>query len=183
MRVQERPHELPAHILEPKFKMRVLKYGVMPAVERRSADVDSLLVGDFFRADQSLRIAGSRRGDRRIIRVRERVAQSHHRRSAIDQLSGTRRIKHAGLGSHSVDHSTPLDARTNSALPIQKQKADSKVRPLVAWCFSLADRYNLLWRSNRRLDLRSINRVRQIEIDRQPLLAEAKRLRCQPVRL
>src|SRR5271154_149850 len=33
MRVEEGPHELPAHIFEPEFEMRVLINGVMPAEE------------------------------------------------------------------------------------------------------------------------------------------------------
>jgi hypothetical protein len=46
MRVQERPDELPAHILQPEFKVRVLKNGVMPGVERGCADGQPLFLGN-----------------------------------------------------------------------------------------------------------------------------------------
>src|SRR5262249_11071228 len=113
MRVQERPDKLAAYILEPEFKMRVLIDRVMPAVKRGCANVDALLVCNFFRADQALRVARSRRSNRRIVGMRECIAQRYDRRTGIDQFSGARRIKHSGLGCHDVDHSTRASARTN----------------------------------------------------------------------
>ena len=46
MRVQKRPDELPADVLEPKFEMRVLVDGVMPAEIRSRPDHHALLLGD-----------------------------------------------------------------------------------------------------------------------------------------
>ena len=68
MRVQKRPDELAADVFEPKFEMRVLIDGVMPAEVSRGADGDALLVGDFFRANQAWRIASARRRNRGIDR-------------------------------------------------------------------------------------------------------------------
>ena len=83
MRVQKRPDELPAHVFEAKFEMRVLVDGVMPAVKRGRADGHALLVGDFLGNDQMRRVAGARRGNGRIERMRERVAQRDARRRRL----------------------------------------------------------------------------------------------------
>jgi len=47
MCVKQRPNELPADILQPKFEMSMLKYGVMSAVVGGRSDRHPLLVGDF----------------------------------------------------------------------------------------------------------------------------------------
>src|SRR5271170_3719086 len=83
MRVQEGPHKLPADIFQAKFEMRMLINGVMPAKVGRRADHHPLLIGDFFWADQTRRIAGARRRYRRIECVREMIAQSDARRSCF----------------------------------------------------------------------------------------------------
>jgi hypothetical protein len=51
MGVEEGPDELAADVFEAEFEMGVLVDGVMAAVERGGADVEALLVGDFFGAD------------------------------------------------------------------------------------------------------------------------------------
>ena len=84
MRVQERPDELPADIFEAEFKMRVLVNGVVAAEEGRRADHHALLFGDFFRIDQSGRIARARRRDRGIEWMREMIPQSDARRGGFD---------------------------------------------------------------------------------------------------
>ena len=48
MRVQERPRKLPAYIFQPKFKVRVLPYGVVAAKKSCCADIQPLLLGDLF---------------------------------------------------------------------------------------------------------------------------------------
>ncbi len=83
MRVEKRPDELPAHIFEPEFEVRVLVNGVMPAEIRSRADGHALLFGDFLGNHQMRRIAGARRRNRGIERVRERVAQRHARRRRL----------------------------------------------------------------------------------------------------
>ena len=65
--------------------MRVLEDGVMAAVVGRRADVDALLLSDFFRADQARGIAGARRGDGGIERMRKGVAESDARRGGFDE--------------------------------------------------------------------------------------------------
>ena len=80
MRVQEGPYKLPADVFQPKFEMRVLVDGVMPAKIGRRSDHHPLFIGNFFGTDQPRRIAGARRRDRRIKRVREVIAQSDARR-------------------------------------------------------------------------------------------------------
>ena len=85
MGVQERPYELPADILETELKMGVLKDGVMAAVIRCSANVDALLLGDFFGADYPRGIAGARGGDRGVERMGEGVAQGNAGRARVNQ--------------------------------------------------------------------------------------------------
>ena len=83
MRVQKRPDKLPADILQPKFKMRVLENGVMSAVKRGRPDLQALLVGHFLGPNQARRIASTRRGNGRIVRVSEMIAQRDARRGGF----------------------------------------------------------------------------------------------------
>ena len=100
VRVEERPDELAADVFEAEFEMGVLEDGVMAAVESGGADVEALLVGDFFGADEARGVAGARGGDGRIERVREGVAEGDARRGGFDEFAGVRAIEHAGLSSH-----------------------------------------------------------------------------------
>jgi len=100
MRVEERPDELAADVFEAEFEMGVLVDSVMAAVESGGANVEALLVGDFFRADKAGGVASAGRGDCGIKRVSESVAESNARRSGFDQFAGARAVKHAGLSSH-----------------------------------------------------------------------------------
>ncbi len=100
MRVEKRPDELTADVFEAKFEVSVLIDGVMAAVESSGANVDALLVRDFFRADEARRVASARGGDGGIERVSESVAKSYARRAGFHEFAGARAIKHAGLGSH-----------------------------------------------------------------------------------
>jgi len=79
VRVQERPDELPAHIFEPEFEMRVLIDRVVPAEKRPRTDHHTLFFGDFFARDEMGRIARSRRGHCGIERMRKRIAQGDAR--------------------------------------------------------------------------------------------------------
>ena len=80
MGVQKGPDELPADVLEAEFEMRVLIDGVMAAEKSARADGHALLFGDFFGIDEPRRIAGARRGDGGVERMREAVAQRYARR-------------------------------------------------------------------------------------------------------
>ena len=51
MGVEEGPDKLAADIFKSKFEMSVLVNGVVAAVKSACADIEALLVGDFFRAD------------------------------------------------------------------------------------------------------------------------------------
>lgn len=55
--------------------MSMLVNGVMPAIESGGADVEALLVGDFFGCDETRSIASACGGDGGIVRVREGVAK------------------------------------------------------------------------------------------------------------
>src|SRR5487761_96421 len=57
--------------------MRVRIHGVMAAVKSSRANIAALLLRDFFGCDEARRIAGPRRGNRRVVWMRERVPQSH----------------------------------------------------------------------------------------------------------
>ena len=100
MGVQESPDELAADVFQAEFEMRVLVDGVVAAVKRGGADVEALLVGDFFGNDEARRVARAGRGDRGVEGMRKSVAKSDARRAGFDELAGTRAVKHARLGSH-----------------------------------------------------------------------------------
>ena len=69
--MQERPHELPADVLEPKLEVGVLVDGVMAAEEGCGADQRTLLVGDLVGRDQARCVTGPRRGNRGVVWVRK----------------------------------------------------------------------------------------------------------------
>ena len=91
MRVQEGPHELPAHVFQAKFEVRVLIDRVMPAEVRSRADHHPLLFGDFLGTNEPRRIARARRRHCRIERVREIISQRHARRRRF-HLRSLRRV-------------------------------------------------------------------------------------------
>ena len=84
MRVKERPDELAADIFEAEFEMSVLVDGVVTAVEGGGADVDALLVGDLFGANESRGVTGAGGGDGGIERVQESVAKRDAGRAGLD---------------------------------------------------------------------------------------------------
>jgi hypothetical protein len=73
---------------------------VMAAIESACTDIEPLLVGDFFRANQFRRVAGARRGDSGIVGMRKRISQGYARRSGLHEFPRTRPFKHARLISH-----------------------------------------------------------------------------------
>src|SRR5690348_5749503 len=75
MCVQERPDKLPANILQAEFEMRVLIDRVVAAVKRRRANIDALFLCDLLGNDQTRRITCARRGDCRIVRMRECISE------------------------------------------------------------------------------------------------------------
>ncbi len=74
--MEEGPHELAADIFEAEFEMGVLVDGVMATIERGGADVEALLVGDFFGDDKARGVAGAGGGDGGVVGVGEGVAES-----------------------------------------------------------------------------------------------------------
>jgi hypothetical protein len=100
MGVEEGPDELAADVFEAEFEMGVLVDGVMAAVEGGGADVEALLFGDFFGADEARRVTGAGGGDGGIERVSEGIAESDARRGGFYEFAGASAIKHAGLSSH-----------------------------------------------------------------------------------
>src|SRR5580700_219125 len=100
MRVQERPYKLPANIFQAKLKMSVLVDGMVTAVKRRRSNIHPLLVGNFVEVDKPRGITRARRRDRRIKRMRERIAQGYTGRRRLHRIGRGNSIEHAGLGSH-----------------------------------------------------------------------------------
>ena len=100
MGVKERPDELPADIFETEFEMRMLIDSVVAAEKSGGADVETLLVGDFFWSDEMRGVASARGGDRGIERMREGVAESDARWSGRNEFAGISALKHARLGGH-----------------------------------------------------------------------------------
>ena len=73
--------------------------GVMSAVKSSGADVHPLLVGDFFRADQTRCVASARRRYCGIKRMREKIAQGNPWRSAFKAFT-RQTFEHSGLIGH-----------------------------------------------------------------------------------
>src|SRR6266852_5011639 len=88
MRVQERPDELAADVFEAEFEMGVLVDGVMAAVESGGADIEALLVGDFFGADEARGVAGAGCGNGGVEGMSEGVAESDAGRGGFDEFAG-----------------------------------------------------------------------------------------------
>ena len=103
MGVKERPDELAADIFETEFEMRVLIDRVVAAEKSGGADVETLLVGDFFWSDEMRGVASARGSDCGIERMRESVAESDAGWGGFDKLAGARAVKHARLSSHVGD--------------------------------------------------------------------------------
>jgi hypothetical protein len=100
MRVKEGPDELAANVFEAKFEMRVLVHGVVATEKCAGANVEALLVGDFFTADETGRVTGARGGDGGVEGMSEGVAESDARRRAFDELCRVSAVKHARLSGH-----------------------------------------------------------------------------------
>jgi len=100
MSVEEGPDKLAADIFEAEFEMGVLVDGVMAAVERGGADVETLLVGDFFGDDESRGVASAGGGDGGIVRMGEGIAEGDARGGGFDELAGAAGFEHAGLRGH-----------------------------------------------------------------------------------
>ena len=99
MRVQERPHELAAHVLEPEFKMSVLIDGVVAGVISRRADGRALFFGDLVGRNQARSVAGAGCGDGGVIGMRKRIAQRDARLGLLDRrrcLNFARAVGNAG---------------------------------------------------------------------------------------
>ena len=103
MRVEERPDELPGDMFEAELEVRVLVDRVMAAVERGGADVEALLVGDFFGTDQARGVAGARGGDGGVIRMSPGVAEGDAGGSRFDEFARVGIFEHTGLGGHGAD--------------------------------------------------------------------------------
>ena len=84
MSVEEGPDELAADVFEAEFEMGVLVDGVVAAIEGGGADVEALLVGDFFGDDEARGVAGARGGDGGIVGMCEGVAKSYAWRGGFD---------------------------------------------------------------------------------------------------
>jgi hypothetical protein len=100
MSVKERPDKLAADVFQTEFEMRVLVHGVMAAEEGGGADIEALLVVDFFWIDEAGGVAGARGGDGGVERMCEGVAQSDAWGSGLHEFVGVLRLEHAGLGGH-----------------------------------------------------------------------------------
>jgi hypothetical protein len=100
MRVEEGPDKLAADVFQAEFEMRVLVDGVMSAEESGGANVEALLVIDFFGADEVGRVASARGGDGGIEGMREGIAESDARGSGLDEFAGISGLEHARLSGH-----------------------------------------------------------------------------------
>jgi hypothetical protein len=120
--VEEGPDKLAADVFEAEFEMGVLEDGVMAAVESGGADVEALLVGDFFGVDEARGVAGAGGGDGGIEGVSESVAEGDARRGGFDLFGGVRAVEHAGLGGHEKN----LTQRTQRAQRTRRSKKEDR---------------------------------------------------------
>jgi hypothetical protein len=97
---------------------------VVAAEEGGGSDVEALLVGDFFRADEARGVTGACGGDGGIERVSKGVAESDARRAGFDEFAGARAIKHARLCSH--DGSSLYTGGRGKKVESRELKANTK---------------------------------------------------------
>jgi hypothetical protein len=100
MGVEKGPDELAADVFQAEFEMGVLIDGVVAAEESSGADVEALLIVDFFRVDETGRVAGASGGDGGVERMSKRVAEGDARGSRLDEFGGITRMEHARLSGH-----------------------------------------------------------------------------------
>ena len=98
--MEKGPDELAADVFKTELEMSVLENSVVAAIESGSANVEALLIGDFFRHDKVRGVASAGGGDGGIERVRESVAKSYARGIGFDRFIGTRSSEHSRLGGH-----------------------------------------------------------------------------------
>src|ERR1700674_4772384 len=109
MRVEERPDKLAGDVFESELEMGVLVDGVMAGVEGGGADVEALLVGDFFGADQARGVAGAGGGDGGVIGMGPGIAEGDAGRSGFDKFAREGIFEHAGLRGHYGDEFNTWD--------------------------------------------------------------------------
>jgi hypothetical protein len=95
MNVKKGPNELAANVLDSKLEVRVLIYGVMPAIESGRANVEALLIRDFVGRNQAGGVASSSGGNRRIERMRKGVSECDAWRRRLDGIRRRRTFEHA----------------------------------------------------------------------------------------
>ncbi len=100
MGVEEGPDELAGNVFQAELEMGVLVDGVMAAVEGGRADVEALLVGDFFGADETWGVASAGGGDSGIVGMGPGVAEGDAGRSGFDKFAREGIFEHAGLRGH-----------------------------------------------------------------------------------
>jgi len=127
MGMEKGPDELAADVLESKFEVRVLVDGVMAAEECGSANVQALLVVDFFRVDEAGRVTGAGGGDGRVEGMSESVAESDARRSGLDEFSGISGMEHARLSGH-VEEAFYMEERDGARRKDRKNFTQSTQR-------------------------------------------------------
>ena len=72
----------------------------MAAVEGGGADVEALLVGDFFRGDEMVGVASAGGGDGRVKWMSEGIPESDARSGRLYWCAGRDAFEHAGLSGH-----------------------------------------------------------------------------------
>jgi hypothetical protein len=80
--------------------MGVLIDGMVAAIESSGTDVQALLVGDFFGADELRCVTRARGSDGGIEWVGKGIAQRYARRSGFNELPSAGAFEHAGLIGH-----------------------------------------------------------------------------------
>ncbi len=129
MGVKKGPDELAADVFEAELERGVLEYGMVAAIECGGADIEALLVGDFFGSDEMVGVAGAGGGDGGVKWVGEGISESDARGGGLYWCAGRDAFEHAGLSGH-VGESFYMDAGTGEVeirrLTVDSQKLKGK---------------------------------------------------------
>ena len=101
MSVKEGPDELTTDVFEAEFEVRMLVNRMMTAEKSGGANVEALLVVDFFGTDEARGVAGTRGSDCGIEGMRETVSESDTWWRRLNEFLWISTLKHARLGGHS----------------------------------------------------------------------------------
>jgi hypothetical protein len=156
MRVQERPDELAGDIFQAELEMGVLVNGVMAAVKSGGADVEALLVGDFFGRDQVTRVAGARGGDGGVEGMGPGVPEGYAGRGGFDEFARERIFEHAGLRGHYAKEFNTEHAEDTEKRGEERRREKKSNRGIGEFCSRVREKENAPFEAQRKETQRAL---------------------------